>query len=202
MQSGCRGGQQQPWVRGQEQQGLPRGPSGQGLAARACPTAPARSRAAGRHRGSPSPGHQAPSWGWGQAGMLACGLAGMWWGCSLGRAHGGVQLKAAPGEWGQGWGGVGPGSGRLAVLSGSPAGRGCPPWPSISDPAQRLSSQTPKPEGCTHALTLNVAGDLTYIQVALSNTLKILWVYLFILFAHCSVQVQNRRDHCLVCPIH
>lgn len=39
------------------------GVAGQGLADRACPTTPARSRAARGHQGNRSPGHRAPSWG-------------------------------------------------------------------------------------------------------------------------------------------
>lgn len=47
------------------------GPSGQGLTAMAHPAAPARSRVAGWHRGSPSPGHWARPLGleWGKSGL-------------------------------------------------------------------------------------------------------------------------------------
>lgn len=48
---------------GQRGQQLP-GPPG---SLEVCPTATARSGTAGSTRGSPSPGHQAPPWGWGQA---------------------------------------------------------------------------------------------------------------------------------------
>lgn len=110
-------------------------------------------------------GHWVPPWGQGQAGMLARRLTVMFLGQQLGL---GPWLSPAESRswrtgvglgWGQPW--LCP-----TALSGSPAGRGRPPWPSISDPAHRLRSQTPKPGGCTHALTLNVARDFTYIQVA------------------------------------
>ena len=51
-----------------QQPGAPHGGvAGQGLAARARPTAPATSRVAGAHQGSPSPTHGAPRWGRGRA---------------------------------------------------------------------------------------------------------------------------------------
>ena len=47
--------------------GCPHGMSWQGLAARTCPTAQPGAGQPGRTRGRPSPGHQAPHWGWGWA---------------------------------------------------------------------------------------------------------------------------------------
>ena len=43
------------------------GQRGHGSSLGACPTATARSGTAGSTTGSPSPGHRAPPWGWGQA---------------------------------------------------------------------------------------------------------------------------------------
>lgn len=49
-------------------QGSPWGPAGQGLAAWACPTTPARIKAAGGHQGRPSSGYWALPWGQTEAG--------------------------------------------------------------------------------------------------------------------------------------
>ena len=57
----CSGGYWLPRPGASSSRHSPRSPSGQGLAARACPTTPARSRAARGHQGSPSPRHRAPS---------------------------------------------------------------------------------------------------------------------------------------------
>lgn len=56
--AGCSRSQQLPGVVVQEQQRVPRDLSAKGLAARGHPPAPARSKAAEGHWGSPSPGHQ------------------------------------------------------------------------------------------------------------------------------------------------
>lgn len=85
--------------------GTPHGPSGQGLAARAHPTAPARSRQPGRrHRGSPSPRERAPpsAHGWARAGLWELGTSPT--GMSLGQGLTVAEFKWDCSVWIEGYG--------------------------------------------------------------------------------------------------